>query len=85
MEFSLNTKTHNIMADDRYCVYFEEYCGGIYLYIKARGKKRYLTQQELVAFAKAVRFFESRGSSFDSLVAETCQYVFDNYGIDNAA
>lgn len=76
MEFSLNTRTGNIMADDRFCVYFETYCGGGYVYIKQRGKKRYLTSQELSALAKAIRFFESRGSSFDSTVKRVCnQYA----------
>ena len=73
MEFSLNTRTHNIMANDRFCVYWETYCGGDYVYIKRGGKKYYLNSQELSALAKAIRFFESRGSSFDSTVLRVCR------------
>ena len=64
MDFCINTKTGNIVADDRYCVYIETFNGEDCLYIKRGGKKRYLNPQELSDFAASVRFFESSGSDF---------------------
>ena len=68
MDFCLNTKTGNIMADDRYCIYFETIGGEDRVFIKRGGKKRYLNPQELSDFAASVRFFESRGSDFGETV-----------------
>lgn len=64
MDFCLNTKTGNIVADDRYCVYIETFYGEDSLYIIRGGKKRYLNAQEISEFAESVRFFESRGCDF---------------------
>lgn len=68
MDFCLNTKTRYIMANDRYYVYHERINGEDKLYIKKRGGKHYLDSVELSDLKKAVKFFISRGSSFDSFI-----------------
>ena len=75
MDFCLNTKTGNIVADDRYCVYIETFNGEDSLYIKRGGKKRYLNPQELSDFAASVRFFESRGSDFGEAVHRIAEKI----------
>ena len=72
MDFCLNAKTGNIMADDRHCIYFETIGGEDRVFIKRGGKKRYLTAQEISEFAENVRFFESRGCDFGKTIHRIC-------------
>ena len=65
MEFCLNSKTGNLLANDKHCIYSEKYGGSIYFYIKKSGKKCYLTQKELAQLKKAAKYFiENCGCDF---------------------
>ena len=68
-DFCYNSKTGNIMANDKYIVRYEKYCGSYYFYIKYQGKKHYLTQQELVKLRKSAIFFiEHYGCDFGEAI-----------------
>ena len=69
--FSYDSKTGNIVANNRYIVRFERYCGDFYFYIKHNGEKRYLTQQELAKLRQSVIFFtENCGCDFGKAYEE---------------
>lgn len=77
--FSYDSKTGNIVANNRYIVRFERYCGTINYYIKYGGYKRYLTQQELAALRKTVIWFtENYGCDFGETYKDlinNCAYL----------
>ena len=67
--FCYNSKTGNIQANDKFIVRYEEYCESFYFYIKYKGKKHYLTQQELTKLRKASIFFiEHYGCDFGEAI-----------------
>ena len=73
MEFSLNTKTGNIMVNDKNILYFEKVKEEIRPYIKKRGKKEYLTTEESKKFARIGKEFIQRyNSDFGKEINEYC-------------
>ena len=57
MTFTLNMKTGNIMINEKNILYFEKRFGEIYGYIKKRGKKEYLKEEEMKDFATMGKAF----------------------------
>jgi hypothetical protein len=76
MEFCLNTKTGNIMADNKSIVYFEKRNGAVYPYIKRRGTQYFLNPLELAQFAKAGKWFiQHNNCDFGPEINQMCMGV----------
>ncbi len=72
MTFALS-QNGNIIVNDKRILYFEEYAGGIYPYIKDRKKKHYLTGPELAEFKQACKWFIlNRNADFGERINAFC-------------